>query len=102
MTEREHEENEAHHKERAIMHAAAHDFAHLLRDDSRHGVDRLEKCAEALGEIRNGDAIAGAEQNHHRLADDTPESEQNRGNDSGKRSGNKHPHDRLQTFAPSA
>src|ERR1700730_8832111 len=64
----EDEEDKANHEERAIMNAAAHYLAHFLRDNSRHGVDRLEKCAQTLREIGNGDAISGAKQHHHRLA----------------------------------
>src|SRR5262249_21360955 len=81
-SEREHKENETDHEQRAIMNTASHDFAHFLRDDSGHGVDRLEKCAEPLSEIRDRDAVSRAKQNHHRLADYATETEQDRGNNS--------------------
>ena len=47
-----------------------------------HGVDRLEESAESLAEIRNRNAVSGAEQNHHRLANHPTESQQNGGNNS--------------------
>src|SRR5438045_2697434 len=53
-------EHQAHHEEGAVMSAAAHDFAHLLRDDAGHRVDRLKHRTETLAEIRDGDAVPGA------------------------------------------
>ena len=76
MAESDREQHEAHHEQRAVMDAAANHLAHFLRDDSRHGVHRLEKCAESLCEIRNGDPVSGAEQHHHRFSDDAAEPEQ--------------------------
>src|ERR1700730_5026513 len=74
----EDEEDKANHEECTIMNAAAHYLAHFLRDNSRHGVDRLEKCAQTLSEIGNGDAIPSAKQDHHRLANDAAQTEQHR------------------------
>ena len=76
--------NEPDHEESAVMNAAAHNLPHFLGDDAGHGVHRLKERAEALGEIRNRDPIPGAEQNHHRLADDAAESKQDGGNNSGQ------------------
>src|SRR4030095_14512684 len=56
--ERDREQHQAHHEQRAVVEAAANDLAHFLRDDSRHGVHRLEKRAESLCEIRNGDPVS--------------------------------------------
>ena len=63
-----------------------------------HGVDRLEKRAEALAEIGNLDAVSRAEQDDHRFANDAAEPEQNRGDNSGKRSRHEHAPDGLQAI----
>ncbi len=94
--QREDEEDDADHEERAVMDAAADHLAHLLRDDAGHRVHRLEDHAEPLGEIGNRDAIARAEQHDHRLADDAPEAEQDRRDDAGQRSRHDDAHDGLQ------
>ena len=59
------------------MDAAAHHLAHLLGDDAGHGMHRLREHGQARREIRNGDAVAGAEQDDHRLANDAAEPEKN-------------------------
>src|SRR5881392_1028492 len=46
-------QHQPHHEERAVMSAAAHDFAHLLRDDAGHRVDGLKDRAQSLREIRD-------------------------------------------------
>src|SRR5262249_49826777 len=63
--ESDRKQHKPHHEKRAVMDAAANNLAHFLRDDSRHGMHRLKKCAESLCEIRNSDPISGAEQHHH-------------------------------------
>src|SRR5436190_1087921 len=60
---------------RPVMRAAAHDFAHLLRDDARHRMDGLKDRAQPLREIRDRDSVPGAKKNDHRFADDATESE---------------------------
>src|SRR6266480_5125023 len=70
--ESDREQHKAHHEQRVVVDAAANDLAHFLRDDSGHGVHRLEKCAESLCEIRNSDPVSGAEQYHHSFAHDAP------------------------------
>src|SRR5262249_15547998 len=69
-------QQQAHHKQSAVVDAAADDLAHFLRDDSRHGVHRLEKCAESLSEIRNSDPVSGAQQHHHGFSNYPAEPEQ--------------------------
>src|SRR5712664_944972 len=78
----ERKKNEADHEESAVVNAAAHYFAHFLRDDAGHGVHRLKERAETLGEIGDRDPVSGAQQNHHGLANDATEPEQNRRDDS--------------------
>src|SRR5262245_66256176 len=63
-------QHKAHHEKRAVVNAAANYFTHFLRDDSGHGMHRLEKCAKSLCEIRDGDPVSGAEQSHHCFCDD--------------------------------
>src|SRR3954471_19624179 len=69
-------QHQPHHEQSAVVDAAANDLAHFLRDDSRHGVHRLKKCAESLCEIRNGDPVSGTQQHHHCFSDHAAESKQ--------------------------
>src|SRR6202011_1240849 len=94
--EGDYEKNEPHHKERAIVNAPTHYFAHFLRDDSGHRVHRLKECTEPLGEIGNSNSVAGTKQNHHRLTDDTTKAEQNCGDDPGKGCRHEDTYDGLQ------
>src|SRR6266567_6829598 len=71
------EQNETNHEKCAVMNTASHHFPHLLGYDASHGVHWLEKRAQALREIGNGDSVSCAKQHYHGLADDTAESEQN-------------------------
>src|SRR5436190_12872851 len=83
--ERNGEKHQAYHEKGTVMRAPAHHFAHFLRDDSRHGVDRLKDRAETLAKIRNCDPIPGAKEHDHGFADDTAEPEEDRGDDAGER-----------------
>src|SRR6266567_8584336 len=67
------EQDKANHEKCAVMNAASHHFPHLLGNDASHGVDWLEKCAQSLREIGNGNPVPCAKQHHHGLADDTAE-----------------------------
>src|SRR5437868_6948185 len=67
--ERDCKKDQAHHEKRAVMGAAAHYFAHLLRNNSRHRVDRLERGAKTLREIGNRNPVPRAEQHNHRFPD---------------------------------
>src|SRR5262245_40599621 len=80
------------------MDTAAHHLTHFLRDDAGHGMDRLEESAETLAEIRDLDAVSRAEQHHHRLADDSTEPKQDRGNYSGERRRYEHSSDGLKAI----
>src|SRR5438067_8393293 len=59
--QRNREQHEADHEKSAVMGAAPDHFAHLLRDNARHRVDRLENRTEALTEVRNRNPISSAE-----------------------------------------
>src|SRR4029453_5937721 len=88
-------QHQAYHEQRAIVDAAANALPHFLRDNSCHGVHRLEKCAKSLCEIRNGDAVSGAEQHHHRFSYDAAECEQHCRNDPRQQSPAEHAQYRL-------
>ena len=79
------------------MRAAAHDFAHLLRDDSSHRVDRLENRADPLREIRDRDPVSGAKQNDHGFADDAAKTKQDGGHNSRERRGHDDARDSLES-----
>src|SRR4051794_17358587 len=79
-SQRNREKHQSDHEKSPVMSAPTHHLAHLLRDNSGHGVDGLKNSAEALGEIRNRNPVSGAEQDHHRFADDPAESEEDGGN----------------------
>ncbi len=69
--EREEEEDDADHEQRVEVDAALGHFAHLLGDNSGHGVNRFEEGGNALQEIRDLDPTARAEEHDHGFTDDT-------------------------------
>src|SRR5262249_9872005 len=95
--ERDREQHEAHHEQRAIVNATANHLTHLLRDNSGHGMHRLEKGAESLREIRNGDPVSGAEQHHHGFSNDATEPQQNCRYDPRQRCRHEYTQNRLKT-----
>jgi len=80
------------------MNAVPHHLAHFLRDNTGHGVDRLEKRPKSFREIGNLDPIPGAEQHHHCLTNDAAKAEQNGGDNAGKGRRHEHASDRLQAI----
>src|SRR5688500_15741718 len=78
------EKNQADHKKSAVMGAPAHDFAHFLRDDSSHGMDRLKDRAQPLGEIGNGNPVSGTEKHDHGFTDDAAQPEEDSRDDTGQ------------------
>ena len=98
--QRNREQHEADHEKSAVMGAASDHFAHLLRDNARHRVDRLENRTEALTEVRNRNPISSAEQDDHRLANHATEAEQNRGDNPGERRWDDDASNRLKPVCP--
>src|SRR6266550_4776683 len=92
------EQNKANHEKCTVMNAASHHLPHLLSNDASHGMHGLEKRAQALREIGNGDPVPSAKQHHHGLADDTAEPKQNGRHDPRKGGWHDHASDCLETI----
>src|SRR4030095_12938091 len=96
--ERDCKQHQAYHEHRTVVNAAANHLAHFLRNDSCHGVQWLEKCAEPLCEIRNGNSVSGTEEHHHRFSDHATEPEQNCRNNARQSRRHEDAHDRLKSM----
>src|SRR4051812_1856689 len=64
-SKRDREKHQSDHEQSSVVSAPTYDLAHLLRDNSGHGVDGLKNSAKSLGEIRNRNPVSRAEEDHH-------------------------------------